>query len=68
MGHQQDAAELHQSLPHLRIGKYIRFDRVAVLAWLEGTSTAKRKPKRADSVRTGWLQVCGAIPHGLNVP
>lgn len=33
-------------LPHMRIGKYIRFDRVAVLAWLESTIVPAPKRKR----------------------
>ncbi len=34
-------------LPHMRIGKYIRFDRVAVLNWLESTTVPKPQKKRA---------------------
>jgi len=33
-------------LPHLRIGKYVRFDRAAVLQWLESTSVPKSRKNR----------------------
>jgi len=34
-------------IPHMRMGKYIRFDRAAVLAWLESTTVPKPQKKRA---------------------
>ncbi len=32
-------------IPHMRIGKYIRFNRVAVLEWLENTTTPSLRKK-----------------------
>ena len=34
-------------IPHFRIGKYLRFSRPAVLAWLESTVVPKPQKKRA---------------------
>jgi excisionase family DNA binding protein len=33
-------------LPHMRIGKYIRFNRAAVLEWLESTTSPAPKKRK----------------------
>jgi excisionase family DNA binding protein len=33
-------------LPHMRIGKYIRFNRLAVLEWMESTTTPQALRKK----------------------
>jgi excisionase family DNA binding protein len=39
-----------QAIPHLRLGRYVRFDREAVAAWLEGQRAGQWRPHKRASV------------------
>jgi excisionase family DNA binding protein len=46
--YQRTRARGRTQLPHIKLGKYLRFDRRAVMAWLEGQSSAPANDKRSD--------------------